>query len=63
MSHNARTWNLLIDVVAQTGRISPSAKSLASFVVAGSRRQFVHVAIDRYTGEIVDQLVETDSDF
>jgi hypothetical protein len=28
-----RTWNLMIDVIAQTGRYKPSASTLAGFLV------------------------------
>jgi hypothetical protein len=55
---NIRTWNLLIDVVAQSGNISPAADSLDDFIVQGERRYWLHVAIDRYTGEIIDQQLE-----
>lgn len=53
-----RTWNLLIDVIAQSGRYPPSANTLADFVVQGEKRYWLHVAIDRFTGEIIDQQLE-----
>ncbi|CAN5720293.1 hypothetical protein BH09VER1_BH09VER1_34640 [soil metagenome] len=53
-----RVWNLLIDVVAQIGRYSPSATGLDQFVVEGEQRYWVHVAIDRYTGQIIDKQLE-----
>ena len=53
-----RTWNLMIDLVAQAGRYSPASSSLDQFVVEGERRYWLHVAIDRFTGEIVDQQLE-----
>ncbi len=53
-----RTWNLLIDVVAQSGKYSPTATATDQFVVEGERRFWLHVAIDRITGEIVDQQLE-----
>jgi len=55
---NTRTWNLLIDVVGQAGRYVPSADSLDKFQVQGQSRYWVHLAIDRYTGEIVDKRIE-----
>jgi hypothetical protein len=55
---NTRTWNLLIDIIAQSGRMSPSATTLDNFVVEGEKRYWLHVAIDRYTGKIVDQQLE-----
>ncbi|MFA7345942.1 MAG: hypothetical protein WC003_16710, partial [Terrimicrobiaceae bacterium] len=57
-SSNFRTWNLLIDVVAQSGRMVPAAATLDDFVVEGERRYWLHVAIDRYTGKVVDQQLE-----
>ena len=60
-SGNARTWNLLIDVIAQTGNYPSTAKTsadLAKFVVTGERRYWVHVAIDRYTDTIVAESFE-----
>jgi hypothetical protein len=53
-----RVWNLLIDAIAQVGRYSQSASALDSFTVEGEQRVWVHVAIDRLTGAIVDQQVE-----
>jgi hypothetical protein len=54
-----RTWNLLIDVIAQAGRYPLTATSVDQFVVEGERRFWLHIAIDRFTGEIVDQQLET----
>lgn len=51
---NTRTWNLLIDLVAQTGKFSEPD----NFVVQGEVRYWIHVALDRYTGRIVDQYIE-----
>lgn len=53
-----RTWNLMIDVIAQSGRYPPTASGLADFVVEGEKRYWLHVAIDRFTGEIIDQQLE-----
>jgi hypothetical protein len=51
---NTRTWNLLIDLVAQAGKFSEPD----NFVVQGEVRYWIHVALDRYTGRIVDQYIE-----
>lgn len=53
-----RTWNLLIDLVAQTGRYPTSATGLDKFLVEGERRYWLHVAIDRFTGKVVDYELE-----
>lgn len=53
-----RVWNLMIDLVAQTGRYGLNATALNQFIVDGEKRYWVHVAIDRYTGEIIDKQIE-----
>ena len=56
-----RVWNLMIDVIAQTGRFpnSPTTvTTLQNFSVEGERRYWVHVAIDRLTGKVLDEQVE-----
>ena len=53
-----RTWNLLIDVVAQSGRYPSNASTLAGFLVEGEQHYWVHVAIDRFTGQVVDKQIE-----
>ena len=57
-----RVWNLMIDLVAQTGRYPTSAtsasNSLAAFNVEGQQHYWVHVAIDRLTGQVVDKQIE-----
>jgi hypothetical protein len=44
-----RTWNLLIDVIAQTGRYKPNAQDLtgSNFVVEGEKRYWLHIALGR----------------
>jgi hypothetical protein len=53
-----RTWNLMIDVIAQSGRYPSSETDLKKFVVEGEQRYWVHVAIDRFTGEVIDRQIE-----
>jgi hypothetical protein len=53
-----RVWNLMIDVVAQTGRYPGSALNLDNFVVEGEQRYWVHLAIDRLTGKVIDKQIE-----
>ena len=54
-----RTWGLLVDVIAQTGRFKPNAAILQNdFVVEGEQHYWVHVAIDRFTGQVIDRQVE-----
>ena len=56
-----RVWNLMFDIVAQTGRFTPQAINngqLDQFNVEGEQHYWVHVAIDRYTGQVIDKQVE-----
>ena len=53
-----RTWNLMIDVIAQSGPYPPTASNLSQFVVEGEKRYRLHIAIDRFTGEVIDQQLE-----
>ncbi len=57
-SGQVRVWNLLLDVVAQTGRYPKAATGFSQFVVDGQTHLWVHVAIDRYTGQVIDKQVE-----
>ena len=62
-----RVWNLMFDIVAQTGRYPanastltppPGGSALDNFLVQGQQHYWVHVAIDRLTGQVVDKQVE-----
>ncbi|HEY0256200.1 MAG TPA: hypothetical protein VGC39_02065, partial [Candidatus Methylacidiphilales bacterium] len=55
-----RTWNLLVDVVAQVGRFptGTTTSSLANFVVDGEKRYWLSIALDRFTGKIIDEQLE-----
>jgi hypothetical protein len=53
-----RTWNLMIDVIAQTGKYAPGETNLTKFIVEGEQRYWVHVAIDRFTGQVIDKQIE-----
>lgn len=53
-----RTWNVLIDVVSQNGKFTGVGTGTADFSVAGERRVWVSVAIDRITGRIIDRQTE-----
>lgn len=55
---STRVWNLLIDVVAQAGRFAPGQTSLAGFYVEGEKRYWLHIAIDRFTGKVLDRQLE-----
>jgi len=51
-------WNLLIDLVAQSGRFIDRSKTLENFLVEGEKRYWLHIAIDRQTGRIIDEQLE-----
>lgn len=53
-----RVWNLMIDLVAQTGRYKTGESNLDNFLVDGERRYWLHIAIDRFTGKIIDEQLE-----
>jgi hypothetical protein len=53
-----RTWNLMVDLVVQSGRYPPNANSLAGFMVEGETHYWVHIAIDRFTGQLIDKQIE-----
>jgi hypothetical protein len=55
-----RTWNLLIDVVGQVGRFQTGSTplSLANFIVEGEKRYWLSIAVDRYTGKVIDEQLE-----
>ncbi len=57
-----RTWGLLIDVIAQSGRYPPNAAALGDIVVEGEKRYWLHIAIDRFTGAVIDQQLEAVSE-
>lgn len=48
-----RTWNFLIDLIAQPGRFSERAQTAGDFIVQGEVRQWIHVSIDRITGQVL----------
>ncbi|MGI8955847.1 MAG: putative Ig domain-containing protein [Chthoniobacterales bacterium] len=56
-----RTWNLMIDVIAQTGKYAPGTADLADptkFTVQGEKRYWLHIALDRDGGTVLGQQLE-----
>jgi hypothetical protein len=46
-------------MVAQTGRYKPNAASPQNdFIVEGEQHCWVHLALDRFTGQVIDRQVE-----
>jgi hypothetical protein len=56
---NTRLWNLMIDLVVQNGQYPATATGFDNFLVNCEQRYWVHESIDRFTGQIVAQSVET----
>ena len=56
----ARTWNLMIDVIAQTGKYKPNAQILrvVTLSVEGEKRYWLHIALDRDDGTVLGQQLE-----
>jgi hypothetical protein len=57
----ARTWNLMIDVIAQTGKYAPGTQNLTDatkFVVQGEKRYWLHIALDRDDGTVLGTQLE-----
>jgi hypothetical protein len=57
----ARTWNLMIDVIAQTGNYAPGTADLTDptkFIVQGEKRYWLHVALDRDDGTVLGAQLE-----
>ena len=57
----ARTWNLMIDVIAQTGKYVPGTTDLTDptkFIVQGEKRYWLHIALDRDDGTVLGQQLE-----
>ncbi len=56
---DTRTWNLLVDVIAQSGRFPADGGTAAGdFVVEAEQRVWSSVAIDRYLGRVVARQTE-----
>ena len=53
-----RVWNLMLDLIVQSGKLVPNARDLKDFVRLGEQRAWVFLAIDRLTGDVLDQQVE-----
>ena len=54
-----RSWNFTLDLVAQSGQLPSTAKDLKLFQSSAERRYWVHFAVDRITGKLLDVQWET----
>ena len=44
----------MLDLIVQGGQLTGGASSLQGFQAAGERRYWIHFAIDRPTGKLLD---------
>ncbi|KAB2641274.1 MAG: hypothetical protein DVB25_02390 [Verrucomicrobia bacterium] len=54
-----RSWTFTLDLVVQSGQLPPAASSLDAFNAAAERHFWIHFAIDRITGRLLDVQWET----
>jgi Putative Ig domain len=57
----SRTWNLMVDVIAQTGQYAPGTADLtdpSKFIVQGEKRYWLHIALDRDDGTVLGTQLE-----
>jgi hypothetical protein len=57
----ARTWNVMIDVIAQTGNYASGTTDLTDptkFIAQGEKRYWLHIALDRDDGTVLASQVE-----
>jgi hypothetical protein len=45
-------------LIAQSRRQVPGATDRTKFIVEGKQHYWVHVAIDRFTGQVIDRQIE-----
>jgi hypothetical protein len=55
---DTRTWNIFVDLVAQGGQVVKASNGKFIFKCESERRVWVNMAIDRFTGKVVDKQVE-----
>ena len=58
-SGQTRVWNVMIDLFVQTGRYPSTAMGFNNFMVDGLVHYWIHLSIDRLTGQLLDRRVET----
>lgn len=58
------TWSFLIDLIVQEGRYPENAAvgQFGKFLVKGESRYWIHLSMDRFTGEVISKVVEAVND-
>jgi hypothetical protein len=49
-----RAWNFTLDLLVQSGQLTPTATDLKQFQSSAERRYWIHFAIDRITGKLLE---------
>jgi hypothetical protein len=49
-----RSWNFTLDLVVQSGQLTPNATDLKQFQSFAERRYWIHFAVDRITGRLLE---------
>ena len=58
----SRVWNLMIDLTVESGSYTQNSSKLSEFSVNGVNRVWVHLALDRFTGKVLEQRIEVVTD-
>jgi hypothetical protein len=53
-----RVWNLMMDVIVQSGQVPTGGRDFTNFVRNAESRAWIFLAIDRLTGEVLDKRIE-----
>ena len=54
-----RSWTFTLDLIVQSGQLASEATSLEAFHASAERHFWIHFAIDRITGRLLDVQWET----
>ena len=49
-----RAWNFTLDLLVQSGQLTPNATDLKQFQSSAERRYWIHFAVDRITGKLLE---------
>lgn len=58
-SLETRSWNFVIDLIAQTGRVPNGKTRFTDFRVESERHVWVHLSVDRVTGKVLNLNMES----
>ena len=58
-SVETRNWNIMVDVIAQSGRFRTGATAGSGFLTEGESRSWQFTSLDRFSATVLDQLRES----